>query len=326
MTLALIVLGLAVVLVVWRLQGSYFITEYLFFVRIPLVLGVALALLPTYGPALAPDLMGNVFVLDRLGAAVVTFSALSAMWSIAFTGRLIWISTPARCMLFLSREKQRRCREDDSLGRAAEELEPNLLSPLTYVLLGVVLTIPLLVRLLQSSPAVEVLIGYGLGLSWAVVFLVAARHMQADRVARFFLLPAAREMPEGVRRYHRSAAWFFLINTLVYVGFFVAGNPHFLPWTAEHMPALTYVYLLVMLADWILSAASFQLDRARTPLFPFVLAALFTFQSVWPGRHLYKVNEFPERRIALGRTTDNLAVEALRRSWERRDAPASVFV
>ena len=319
----LLVFALAVLLV-WYKQRTLFLTEYLFFVRIPLVLGLLLVFLPLYGPAIASDLLGNVFELDRMGTAVVTFSALLAMWSIAFTGRLIWISTPARCMLFLSREEQRRHREDDSLKRATEELRPNLLSPLNYIAAGVVLTGPLLFRLLSSAPKLEVLIGYGLGLAWAVVFLVAARNLRLEAPARWLLLPAAREMPEGVQRYHLSAAWFFLITAVVYVGFFVAGNPHVFPWTSEHMPAITYVYLLVMLVDWILSAASFQLDRARAPLFSVVLILLFCLQAVRPSKHLYKVVPLADSSAPAGARQENHAIGVLQRSWVNRNAPSRV--
>ena len=321
MPLTLLLLLAFALIAVWRGQRNLFLTEYLFFVRIPLALGALVSLLPLYGPALAEDLMGNVFVLDRIGTAVVTFAALLALWSITYAGRLIWISVPARCMLFLSREEQRRHREDDSLLRATEELEPAPLSAALYVAVGVVLTIPLLLRLLRSSPSGEVVFGYALGLACATGLLFAARALRSEGVTRFVLLPGARGMPPGIRRYHHGAAWFFLFTAVVYGGFFVVGNPHLYPWTAEHMPALTYVYLLAMLAGWILSAASFQLDRSRAPLFSVLVVASVLAQSILPGRHLYKVVEAPEEAAAPG---ENLALESLERSWEARNAPSRV--
>ena len=71
--LLLILLPAALILVVALalLEHKYYITEYLFFVRYPILLTLILASLPILGPAIASDSLRNIFILQPIGIGVV---------------------------------------------------------------------------------------------------------------------------------------------------------------------------------------------------------------------------------------------------------------
>lgn len=76
-----------------------FITEYLFFIRYPIMLAAVLVLLPFAAPVLAPESLDNLFVLTPGAVGLVAFLAFFAGWTAVHAGRLIWVSTHSRCEL-----------------------------------------------------------------------------------------------------------------------------------------------------------------------------------------------------------------------------------
>ena len=81
-----------------------YLPQYLFFVRYPLILGLAFLAFPLIAPWKAPAILGNLFQLDWRGIAIVTFYACLCAWSIEYTRRVIWVSTPLRVGLLIDGE------------------------------------------------------------------------------------------------------------------------------------------------------------------------------------------------------------------------------
>jgi len=91
--------GACAALVLCSRRKDRFLSQYLFFVRFPLLFGAALVLLPWVGPAIAPESMENIFVMGPLGAYGTSFLSFLLALVIVYTGRLIWVSAPDRMKL-----------------------------------------------------------------------------------------------------------------------------------------------------------------------------------------------------------------------------------
>ena len=69
LTVGLLALVGVVSVAIWRAQRGMFLVQYLFFLRYPIVFGLALALGPLI--AVRQDMVGKLFVLDAVGIAIV---------------------------------------------------------------------------------------------------------------------------------------------------------------------------------------------------------------------------------------------------------------
>ena len=66
------------VVAVVSLQRKYYIIQYLFFIRYPILLGGLVLLLPLISFAVAPESLRNLYVLEFGGLVIVVWLALSA--------------------------------------------------------------------------------------------------------------------------------------------------------------------------------------------------------------------------------------------------------
>src|SRR5947208_9687982 len=80
-------------------QERTHLTQYLFFIRYPILIGLLLVGLPFLGPWAAPTSLTNVFELGWKSAFVVAVIACLLVWSVIYVAVLIWISIPRRCQL-----------------------------------------------------------------------------------------------------------------------------------------------------------------------------------------------------------------------------------
>src|SRR4051812_3374824 len=97
--LAALALGAGIFFWVRRLRRTYYVTEYFFFVRFPLLLAAAVIVLPFLGYSLAPNMFGVLFVLRPVGIALVVFAACCCGWSIVYGAAVLVYSIPFRARL-----------------------------------------------------------------------------------------------------------------------------------------------------------------------------------------------------------------------------------
>jgi hypothetical protein len=102
---------IGILLTAWRigrrLRRKYYLTEYLFFIRFPVILAAALFLFPIIGQLAAPEMFGSLFVLRPTAIAVVVFCACMCTWMIVYSAMVLWYATPFRAKLYFDRSAKR---------------------------------------------------------------------------------------------------------------------------------------------------------------------------------------------------------------------------
>lgn len=314
--------GLAVVVVYlavrWarREYEKKFLTQYLFFLRFPILLGGLAFLVPllALGNQL-PDTLNDLFVIGSFRAAMwLVFFATIVAWAIIYSGELIAHSSPIRNKLYYDRAAQ----EDDG---ALPPFQATLIRRRDF-LYAVLIMIPLILTVIVKSDAhgwhtvwvaagtllgfllanwlagkkTEHWVGRFLGLQ-AVQRVVATRPVNAlARVASAH--PEAHNARKAPRRpvnfsyaayarLHQTAATYALVSGVIYLGF---GLTFLLSWRAgERIPALTYVMALSLVLVWALGWLSLKFDVYRVPVFTLILVVLSGWYLFLPHRHIYVV-------------------------------------
>src|SRR5262245_61223382 len=275
--LLLLAVGI-VVFVVWC-QHTRHITQYLFFIRYPLLLGAGLILGPWIGPRVAPDSLTNLLVMQPFGVLVVAICAGVAGYTIVFTGRLVWVSVPARSELAFRRGEDWRTHLD---------APPSILTA-RFHLLAIAIAAPVVATTVvrvdppeERSSAIWMAL-LGLGVATGLQLLTMVRSTQ--RRTRYQDVRSPRQepkpatdlstwqwlrssnpyaaLPSSLRWLHRGALFLFLVTLVVHVVVCLLGRPD--RTTGAAIPALAYVLLLATAAAWVLGGLSFVFDTARVP-------------------------------------------------------------
>lgn len=318
-------LSAALVLAVWiaLLQLRRPALQYLVLCRFPLTAGVLLMTFPVTAVTAARPMLGNLFSLHGFGFGVVTFLALFMAWVVLVTLVLIWQLAPER------------------FGTGPFELPEWVRFPLESrrgFALALLLASPTIAVAWTASPggAGGKLLAAGTGIAsatwliWLVFFLRERSQtfltQVPERLCRWLSAPFLRgyvyQDEEGRRRFHRGHlfnALLVLVTGLVYVAFYLAQTPG--DESFDLFPALVYTMLLMILGTFVLSGASFFLDRYRVPTLLMVTVASFFSFFISDTDHYYRTYH----RTELARSSPALDTAAAFRAWyearPRKDAP-----
>lgn len=302
---------------VWHWQRKTYITQYLFFLRYPILLGLFAVFFPWVGPALARPMLGNIFVLQWGGILLVVFFASLCSWAIVYTGALIWHSVPYRNALYFDRKQNAEIRD----GKASPPPIPDKLVGRRLAVTSVAITIPLCVKLLCGTDVKgEALasIVAGIGAAWAFravgerIMDVGARgfkHLAGNKApitaplrGAIALIPRVRG-PEGegpgsstMEKENRDHYRDLHLRALLVAGVsglaYLAAAFIFPFWTSSRgfIPAIFYLLALFMVFIWALGYLSIKFDRDRVPIVALVFAVLLLWNSYWPSGHHYAVS------------------------------------
>ncbi len=309
--LAIGLLVTGAVLYVQYVREKY-LAQYLFFIRFPVLLALALTLFPIAGPRLAPNMLNNIFALDDRWIAGVMFAAVLCAFAVVHTARLIWLSAPFRVQLSFDK------REPDAGRAGARALNDprHARWGAFWATLGLLAVAPLAWRLARSGDAAHPLAMIALGVAAA-----AAARWVGDRMASWMSpgwlvpppgadalrkpsAPARTTKPVRVqlqelytppsidddllRRYRGMHARALALAVL---SFAVYGSAALMGGTSDGgaaVPALIYLLVFLLVLTWVLGFAAFLLDGLRVPIVGFVVALVWAASVISPSVHVYE--------------------------------------
>ncbi|MFG0285614.1 MAG: patatin-like phospholipase family protein [Phycisphaerales bacterium JB039] len=309
LTPLLLIAGFLGALWLIRRYRQYYLTEYLFFVRYPLLIAVTLALLPIFGPALVPESLTNIFVMSPRAVFGTVFVACFASWSVAYTAALITASIPARCGLPWRRSDRERVQEFQEAPQSEELVRG------WWRIAACALPLPTVAALVTQvesgeylSGAVAGAAGYAAAIGVYALSAAFARRIRLDGageaplyLARWPLgiLHRYGDLPRSIQALHARAGRYFLLTLVVYLLIGFIGSPAApalggaAPWLDSWFAPLAFAYMLLAMLTWLLSLLSFQFDRGRIPAVAILLVAIAILQTVFPFRHTYNVYDWP---------------------------------
>jgi len=313
------------VLVVWSaaaVQRKRYITQYLYFVRFPIVFGCLLVAFPWTAPRMAPEMLGNLFVMGTGAVAIATASGQLCAWAIVYTCMLLWRSVPFRAELTLA--KAQHIKE-----LRGEAVAPPTAHPLTWrgLLFGLLLAASFTFKLIRSvdGSRTEAALAAAAGIAAALVIVIVIRVVErsvpykwdmsaiADEKSRwreislinpFVAHPLPRPSDTSSRRYapdawkayvmmHRRSLVFFLVAVLLYGFVGWALRPVDASGPGSSTPALVYLFALFAVLIWVLEFLSFFFDKYRVPILSLVVVAVLTAKAFWSSDYEYQTQEWP---------------------------------
>jgi hypothetical protein len=355
-------IGLSLLILLVYLQWKrFYILQYLFFLRVPILMGAVLVALPIIAALEGPSqFLGNLFILEHetafWGALVVAFWACMAAFTIMSVTRLIYLTAPTRYKLPLSRKHHERWlrwqagrgspREYLTSSRSLRFLNASNRVLLTggwkpvrgmvrvRALLFFLLATPILVAIARRSaevgdvvPPIVLGIGFAVGMRWFTAYLSQkdwVRRQRARLESRWARL--ARRLLAGFGgQWPLRTFGFFILTVVVYwIGFRLLRPGLDDRFWANQVPALAYVLILTVILTWFFSFLSLALDKWRIPiLFAFVAFLLVAF-GWFRADHYYRVASRPH---SLPPTpTVHEAVDAWARNHPARTQPVMTVV
>lgn len=294
--LVMAVLGL---LVLWLQARGLFVLQYLFFLRFPLLFGMLLLFLPELAAlqGVAP-LVGNLFVLDGPGQMFVVGLAAGLLGvTVVSALRVVFLTAAPRCKLAIIRvdrsRQHTRAQFSWENARWAWLYFPRLDKNLPW--LGALLALPFLLEVIHRSPgagwwaalfglltatgtALVARLGWGRSQEMLLEEAGAVRAPMGELVRKMKNPEADMLVGFGGQGHFAVLAWV----SLVFLGYVALG---FLAFpaparTVDTIPALVYVFLIVVWSMWALSVLSLILDRRRVPVVLAAVAALFVAYAV----------------------------------------------
>lgn len=304
---------------IWPPLPRAAVLQYFYLLRVPILMGITLFVLPILSVTWLRSLLGNLFVLDPLNIFWTMVAAVTLAFSILVTFRVVLLNGMQRFGVQQALTKDR------------------ITTP--SLLLSEALTLPMLVVAVCSNgqvpDAATFLMRLGAGLLGVVVanvegyivLLVAVLLSQRYRLPadqRYpFLLPWMKKLlvrAENVdvvsaeRRkklgdwgkngsHAFRAGYFDPVTGLLYPGhwlsfvalaatialyLFIGRLKHAHLGEAYSIPAICFVVLLLLLLTWILSMTAFFLDRYRVPLILPMLLLIWTGNKTPQSDHYYK--------------------------------------
>ncbi|MEZ4417636.1 MAG: patatin-like phospholipase family protein [Gemmatimonadota bacterium] len=303
----------------FRGQRRFYVTQYLFFIRFQILEALALAAFPLVAPRAAPEMLANLFVVEPIGMVVATMVGTLCAWSIVYTARLTWRSTPFRAGLPFRRVGSEDANEHAPRPSAREQGEREFAdarwSPERWgwLLASLLLVLPLFVQLIRESDAgVGALTVAGLGGVLLAALIRQLSLRRSDRPARMLrwlgahlerlpllgrlihvVAAAYRDAPaahaETYRSLHERAFLFGATAGATYVGIGLTSLGIGTDW----VPALVYVLAWFLVVVWILGFLAFQFDKTRIPGVPLAAAGVLIWQGLIPSHYEYRVLEQP---------------------------------
>jgi Patatin-like phospholipase len=300
--------------------GSTAKLQYAYLLRIPILIALALILLPVISLFVLRELLGNLFVLDGWNIFWTMIVAMMLAWSILVAIRVVLLNgkdrfgveqglrrdvvTPSALlftellvvpMLLASVFSNG---QTPSAGAAFARLGAAAAGIVTAHVLGfVTLFIAVLLSQRYGQPPEERYPGF----PWMLKLLSWAYHRDVvSAKARTSLEQLGHSLPMAFR-----AGYFDLRTGLLYPGqwltFLLLASSIALYWTIGFLkqaklgesfgvPAIAYVLLLLLNLNWILSTLAFFLDRYRIPLILPILVFIVPGNFLQRSDHYYAVH------------------------------------
>ncbi|NEP71145.1 MAG: patatin-like phospholipase family protein [Okeania sp. SIO2G4] len=288
-----------VVVTGWLLLPSAF-WQYVFFLRIPLLMGVLLIALPFLATGALKSMLKNLFVLRGAGQIALTIlGATVAGTAVTFVVAIILGGAPARF--------------------GVPELPGVFSSKVWYYVLAIALALPTTLTVFELSQEEmdnnKRWSGLFLGVSFGVIFLFLFKLIQnflsVDKIpginkvlvkAISFLTQhsskAAGYIDNGIlNNNHFDAIVFFIVLVVIYIIAFKLFMPSSLPpdKKIQEPPALLYVMLLISVSVLLLGSLTFFFDYSRiSVLFFWVLIAVALYRLLNVD-HYFTLKDAPEQ-------------------------------
>jgi len=277
-------------IVIWFLCPSI-VWQYIFFLRLPILMGLLLLLLPKIAKDWLPAMLKNLFVLrSKWQLAAVIVSAIAAGISVVLVASIILHNAPARFGL-------------PAVGEISDFWQYAIAIGLSAYIC--VVTIPLSGEKLNQN---EIKWGTVFGLVFSIgliIFTYTLRSWLAsnvffkEKVANFFSL-----IKDGSDGYinlqtsqltsgHLTAIAFLLVGTVIYIAVGLILNPESKSVRPE-APTLFYLLLIISMATLFWGGANFYLDYFRVPVFIILLGfSAFTYYAFGVD-HYFQLDKLPE--------------------------------
>lgn len=316
MIFALLFLALCggLVWLVARLQRRYYLTQYLFFVRYPLAMGLGLFVFPLFAIKAAPGMLANLFSLGPVEIVAVMLFACVGAWSVGFTAMLIFVSAPFRTGLWFSKaaENQEVRLPDQRMATKAGYLALALVAPLAAALIvGADAGLGSAVIAVALGLALAVLLRYLVGEyiqdnSGALLESLEAWLGQRAVLHRFPMLrhlapeaPASgrtSKVSKGTRANYRTLHFQALVSMGCSLAvYFLAGvftNPVDYPRINAWVPALIHLLALFTVATWVFGAVSYLSDKYRIPAVGLAVLFLMAWRLILGVDYRYPVGDW----------------------------------
>ena len=99
-----------------RLQRTTFIIQYLFFLRCPLLIAIAMVILPVFAGEDDPKVLQNLFELDPVGLAITTWLLVLLAWAVMHTAGVLYVHVAIRNHLPFLRSDHKKLGDSDDLS------------------------------------------------------------------------------------------------------------------------------------------------------------------------------------------------------------------
>lgn len=284
-------LPVLVVLATW-LPSSDAVWKYLFFLRLPILMGLFLLLLPKLAKDWLPAMLKNLFVLrSKWQLAVVIVSAIGAGTSVISVAAIILDNAPARFAV------------------------PSTIEISEFWQYGIAIALSLYICIIAFDLSQEKLnnkerrwgafVGalLGIGLLFVISFIrdwlssnAFLKKILADIVSFVgkhntfgYINPQTGELSGG----HLTAIAYLLIGVVIYITVGLRFNPKSEKNRPE-APALLYVLLIISMVTLFYGGATFYFDYFRIP----VLILFITFSAIsyiaFDVNHFFQVKKFKD--------------------------------
>lgn len=288
----MVVISLLAVLVLCR-RRVVAVLHHLVLVRVPLIVGGLLLLIPYLGISGPPALRSLVSELSGPGLFFACFLPVLAAAILVHSGTLTWERAPVRFQAQVLRVPQ-----------------PGWNRIRFQVGLVAILSSPLILLVLRGSPEGRSMVPGMLGglVGWVTIVLVVWAHGRWHGAIRGWFsgrlakVPSPREnllgpgySDGGASRMVGEPAplghlFSVFLAVVLFVVYLVIG------WTARpgawlEAPSLVFVLLVLMLAAAVLSGLTFYFDRARIPVLLVVAVWVVGWQSACPRPHTVRLTE-----------------------------------
>jgi hypothetical protein len=303
--------------VTWRFQRRAYFLQYLFFLRYPLLLGFALAILLPLGSR-SGSLIENLFVLENAGWMIpLGFIALLSAWVLMYTLGLMWTRTSIRVSLMFWDADEATARAS---GKWFENPVPAWLQGGRGMAAFGAFAVPVIVTCIYRSAFGSVaVVRYGacavLGLAAAVALVLMTFRYVGGRSGVQDIADVLGTLPDFIdRRFfgskgqtgyepggtfkHGNAVLFFLLTVVIYAfGYWLLQPTIVSSVLRDEFPSLAYLLLLLVLLAWILPLLSFEFDKYRIPAEAVLILAVMAVYWMFGTDHYYA-------ELDLGRKAD----------------------
>jgi hypothetical protein len=299
------VLGALVLIIVIDSRGRFYLSEYAFFLRVPILLALALVLLPGFGAEQrsgAGSLIGNLFVLETpLGVFWVSLAATLLAVTLMWIARLVFLTQGGRSRLPFERASGSRAApltRTDVVGRnrrLAHEAAPQVrrLGPVLFALLA----LPFLAATYRLSVGPEGAQVEGTRAWWiAALVLGPTLSVTLAYVIRFLApvdrLKGADVREEGLLRGFGGQGHLYMLAWAgVLAALYVVGGVMLEPsgGLLYEIPAMSFVLLIVGGIALVTALVALLVDVRRVPVLLAMLLVLFVVHRITGADYYYAV-------------------------------------